>query len=245
LAPRRARGASPATPAPAAARRELASSSRRAYRALVYETPGFVQFFHAITPIDAISGLHIGSRPARRRAGAGIGDLRAIPWNFAWNQCRLLLSSWYGAGAALSGYAARQRREGGPSLRSLYRGWSFFRSVIDNLEQVLAKVELRIADRYAELAADVPGAEAIHGRIHHDFAQACRGVRAATGQSRLLAGDPELRRSIAQRTPYMDTLSYVQVELMRRQRRGRGSPRLDAALELTVMGISAGLRNTG
>jgi phosphoenolpyruvate carboxylase len=245
LAPERARGPKPASPAQAAAMEALAASSRRAYRELVYETQGFVDFFHAMTPIDAISRLRIGSRPARRKPGAGIGDLRAIPWNFAWNQCRLLLSSWYGAGAALAGHDARVRRHGGPTLRSLYRGWPFFRSVIDNLEQVLAKVELRIADRYAALAAHVPEAEAILGRIRHDFTLACRGVRAATGQPRLLAGDPDLRRSIAQRTPYLDTLSYIQVELMRRQRRGRGSPRLEAALELTVSGISAGLRNTG
>jgi phosphoenolpyruvate carboxylase len=245
LAPERGGATKGPTPAQEEAMAGLAESSRRAYRALVYETPGFVDFFHQATPIDAISGLRIGSRPARRKRGADIDDLRAIPWNFAWNQCRLLLSSWYGVGAALAGHAARQRREGGPSLRSLYQGWPFFRTVIDNLEQVLAKVELRVADRYAELARELPGAEAIVERIHHDFALACRGVRAATGQPRLLAGEPTLRRSIAQRTPYLDTLSYIQVELMRRQRRGRGSKRIDAALELTVMGISAGLRNTG
>ena len=223
---------------------ELAQTSRAAYRELVYETPGFVEFFQAATPIEAIATLRIGSRPARRAGRNGIADLRAIPWNFAWNQSRLLLSSWYGAGTGFADYAVSKER-GRPSLPTLYRTWPFFRTVIDNLEQVLAKVELRIAARYKALAHEVPEADALFERIEAEFARARRGVLLATGESRLLAGDPELRRSIAQRNPYLDALSFVQLELLRRRRAGSRHKGVDQALQLTINGIAAGLRNTG
>lgn len=237
------RGA-PAGPEPewVRAMEELAERARSAYRSLVYETSDFLDFFHAVTPLDAIETLRIGSRPARRRGGRRIESLRAIPWNFAWNQSRLLLSGWYGAGAALGDWHVSGRR---PGLATLYRGWPFFRTVIDNLEQVLAKVDLRIAARYLDLAEDVPGARALFDRIAEDFALARRAVLAAKGERRLLERDPELRRSLRQRAPYLDALSYLQVELLRRRRHGRASPRLDAAVQLTINGISAGLRNTG
>ncbi len=243
--PPRYRGVRTPEPAWLEAMGGLSETSRRVYRALVYETPAFVEYFQAATPIESIATLRIGSRPARREPGGRIQDLRAIPWNFAWNQSRLLLSSWYGAGSAFSWHERRRRREGGPSLRRLYRGWPFFRTVIDNLEQVLAKVELRVAARYAELARHVEEADAIFARIQREFDLARRGVRAATGHTRLLAGDPALRRSIQQRNPYLDTLSYLQVELLERRRSGRGGSSLDGAIQLTINGIAAGLRNTG
>jgi phosphoenolpyruvate carboxylase len=224
---------------------ELAAESRNAYRSLVYETPGFVDFFHSATPIDAISRLHIGSRPARRVQSRRIEDLRAIPWSFSWNQSRLLLSSWYGAGTAFAAYGSKPGGRRRPSLREIYQGWPFFRNVIDNLEQVLAKVDLHIAERYAALAEDLPELKAILRRIRREYVLAARGVRAATGTPRLLAGDPELRRSLALRKPYLDSLSYLQLELLRRCREGRATERLDAALQLTVGGVAAGLRNTG
>jgi phosphoenolpyruvate carboxylase len=174
-----------------------------------------------------------------------IEDLRAIPWSFSWNQSRLLLSSWYGAGTAFAAYGSKPGGRRRPSLREIYQGWPFFRNVIDNLEQVLAKVDLHIAERYAALAEDLPELKAILRRIRREYVLAARGVRAATGTPRLLAGDPELRRSLALRKPYLDALSYLQLELLRRCREGRATERLDAALQLTVAGVAAGLRNTG
>jgi phosphoenolpyruvate carboxylase len=225
---------------------ELALASRRAYRALVYETPRFAELFQAVTPIEEIAQLRIGSRPARRAAGSGIAELRAIPWNFAWNQNRILLSSWYGAGSALE----QALESGGRArLQSMYRRWPFFRTVIDNLEQVLAKVDLRIGAGYAELARDVPGAADVMVRIRAEFEATRRSVLAVVGARRLLAADPELGRSIERRSPYVDVLSYLQLELLRRKRSGAVRPsereRVDAAIQLTIGGIAAGLRNTG
>jgi phosphoenolpyruvate carboxylase len=225
---------------------ELADSSRRAYRALVYESPEFPAFFEAVTPVEEIAQLRIGSRPARR-GGGGIGELRAIPWNFAWNQNRVLLSSWYGVGTALG--AALARRGGRARLQSMYRSWPFFRTVIDNLQQVLAKVDLRIGAAYSELAAHMPGAERLVRRIDAELRATRRSVLAVVGARRLLAGEPELGRSIERRGPYVDVLSYLQLELLRRKRRGAVKAsereRVDAAIQLTIGGIAAGLRNTG
>jgi phosphoenolpyruvate carboxylase len=225
----------------------LADVSRRSYHALVYETPGFPAFFRAVTPIEEISGLAIGSRPARRADSGRIEDLRAIPWSFAWNQNRVLLSSWYGAGAGL---AAELASPGGPArLRAMYRGWPFFRSIVDNLQQVLAKVDLHIGVSYGALARGLPGADAILAAIQQEHGRVLAGVRTAVGGRRLLAGEPELRRSIERRNPYVDALSYLQLELLRRKRAGDAGPRergrLDAAIQATIAGVAAGLRNTG
>lgn len=225
----------------------LAEESRRAYRALVYDTPGFVELFHAVTPIEEIAQLRIGSRPSRRVGGGSIDELRAIPWNFAWNQNRILLSSWYGAGTGLEAILARPSGRG--RLQAMYRGWPFFRTVIDNLQQVLAKVDLRIGASYAELAAHLPGASDVVARVAEEFRATQRGVLAVVNARKLLAGDPELGRSIERRSPYVDVLSYLQLELLRRKREGRVPPRegerVDAAIQLTISGIAAGLRNTG
>ncbi|RIL07670.1 MAG: phosphoenolpyruvate carboxylase [Proteobacteria bacterium] len=237
----------PARPAWTAEMGRLADDSRRAYRALVYETPEFVAFFQTVTPIEEIAQLRIGSRPTRRAGGRGIGELRAIPWNFAWNQNRVLLSSWYGVGSALE--AALARRGGRARLAAMYRGWPFFRTVIDNLQQVLAKVDLRIGAAYAELADGQPGARALVARIAREFAATHRAVLAVVGARKLLAGEPELGRSIERRGPYVDVLSYLQLELLRRKRGGAVRPsereRVDAAIQLTIGGVAAGLRNTG
>lgn len=225
----------------------LAEDSRRRYRALVYETSAFPAFFRAVTPIDEISGLAIGSRPARRVEGGGIEALRAIPWSFAWNQNRILLSSWYGTGAAL---AAELAAPGGAArLRSMYRSWPFFRSTIDNLQQVLAKVDLHIGVSYGALARGLPGADEILAAIEVEHGRALAGVLAVVGRRVLLAAEPELRRSIERRNPYVDALSYIQLELLRRKRAGgagqRERQRLDATLHATIAGIAAALRNTG
>ncbi len=225
----------------------LANDARRQYHALVYQTPAFPAFFRAVTPIEEISGLTIGSRPARRTDSGRIEDLRAIPWSFAWNQNRILLSSWYGSGSAL---AAELATPGGlPRLRSMYRNWPFFRSAIDNLQQVLAKVDLHIGVSYGALARGLPGADEMLERIEAEHRLALDGVLAIADEPELLAEEPELRYSIERRSPYIDALSYLQLELLSRKRAGetgrRVRARLDAAIQATIAGIAAGLRNTG
>ncbi len=225
----------------------LANDARRQYHHLVYQTPAFPAFFRAVTPIEEISGLTIGSRPAKRTDSGRIEDLRAIPWSFAWNQNRILLSSWYGSGAAL---AAELATPGGlPRLRSMYRSWPFFRSAIDNLQQVLAKVDLHIGVSYGALARGLPGADEMLARIEAEHQLALDGVLAIAGEPELLAEEPELRHSIERRNPYIDVLSYLQLELLTRKRAGetgrRVRARLDAAIQATIAGVAAGLRNTG
>lgn len=233
---------------------ELARTSTAAYRALVYETEGFVDVFYAMTPIEEIAGLNIGSRPAKRTTTREIGNLRAIPWTFSWNQARILLPSWYGAGSGFAAFCDEfpgGRDEAIARLRTMYRRWPYFRGVIDNLEQVLAKTDLHIGARYAEIAAGTPGASDVFLRIEKEFARTMRAVRDVSGERVLLARDPELREAIDHRTPYLDVLSYLQVELLDRKRSGRGfaggddAERVDRAIQMTINGIAAGLRNTG
>ncbi|HEY5656583.1 MAG TPA: phosphoenolpyruvate carboxylase, partial [Myxococcota bacterium] len=231
-----------------------ADASREAYRALVYETPGFVEFFYAMTPIEQIAGLDIGSRPTSRTDTRRIEALRAIPWTFAWNQCRVLLPSWYGVGTGLEAALAAEgsRERGMTHLRVMYRRWPFFRTVIDNLRQVLAKVELHIAAHYAQLADGVRGGDEIFRRIEREYERTLRVVRQIADERKLLGNDPELAEMLALRVPYLDTLSYLQVELLGRKRTASGASAppgeresLDAATHLTINGIAAGLRNTG
>ena len=234
---------------------ELAQGSRDAYRALVYETEGFVDAFYAMTPIEQISALNLGSRPAKRTATREIDNLRAIPWTFSWNQTRILLPSWYGAGSGVESFCAshpKGRTKALSQLRTMYRRWPYFRTVFDNLEQVLAKADLHIGARYARLAKDVPGAADVFLQIEKEFQRTLRAVRDVTGESRLLARDPALREALDLRTPYLDILSYLQVELLERKLTGRGidprtddADRVERAIHLTINGIAAGLRNTG
>jgi len=207
-----------------------------------------------MTPIAEIASLNIGSRPARRSDTRRIEALRAIPWTFAWNQSRVLLPSWYGAGSGFEAALAveAQRELGLARLRSMYRRWPFFRTVIDNLRQVLTKVEMHIAANCAELARGVRGAGEIFHRIEQEYERTARVVRQIAGERKLLANDPELAEMLALRAPYLDTLSYLQVELLGRKRDARTADlpaaereALDAAIHLTINGIAAGLRNTG
>lgn len=233
----------------------LAGASRDAYRALVYETDGFVDTFYAMTPIEEISALNLGSRPAKRSDTRAIRNLRAIPWTFSWNQARILLPSWFGAGSGFAAYCENHpggRDKALQRLRAMYRRWPYFRTVIDNLEQVLAKTDLHIGARYAEIAKETPGSSEIFLRIEKEFQRTLRAVRDVSGERVLLARDLELRAAIELRTPYLDVLSYLQVELLDRKRTGRGldpasedSERVERAIQLTINGIAAGLRNTG
>ncbi|HEX9731266.1 MAG TPA: phosphoenolpyruvate carboxylase [Thermoanaerobaculia bacterium] len=238
-----------ATPPPArpeedawhAAMDELARASRDAYRALVYDTPGFHDYFRGATPIDVIERLRIGSRPASRRANAGIGSLRAIPWVFAWTQSRHVLPGWYGLGTGLE---AAARRHGGETLSAMAREWPFLRALLDDAENVLAKVDLEIASRYAALAGD--GGAAIFDRVRAEYERTVEQVLAVKGSAGLLDEDPVLQRSIRLRNPYVDPMSLLQVDLLRRWRAAsRADDALLAALFATVGGIAQGLQNTG
>jgi phosphoenolpyruvate carboxylase len=223
---------------------ELSGYARAAYRDLVYETPGFVDYFRAATPIEEIAKLNIGSRPASRTASRRIDDLRAIPWVFSWGQCRLMLPGWYGFGSAVDAFLAA-RPHGLEILAEMNVRWPFFRSVLSNMGMVLAKTDLAIASRYAELVPDAALGERIFSRIAGEHERTLRALLAITGEEALLGDNPTLARSIRNRFPYLDPLNHVQVELLRRFRAGETDERTQRAIHLTINGLSAGLRNSG
>ncbi|MFY0521872.1 phosphoenolpyruvate carboxylase [Archangium gephyra] len=217
---------------------ELAELGRKAYRGLVWEDPNFVPFFQAATPIEEIAALPIGSRPSKRAAG-GLESLRAIPWVFAWTQNRAILPGWFGVGTALEEYGSRP--EGLAQLKRMYRQWPFFRTVIDNVAMVLAKSDMAIASRYAALAPD--STRPLWERIRAEYSRTRRWVKRVTGEARILESNRQLRESISLRNPYVDPMSFLQVELLRRKRAGAAN--IDRPLLLTLAGIAAGMRNTG
>jgi phosphoenolpyruvate carboxylase len=216
----------------------LAETGRREYRALVWEDPLFLELFTAATPVEEIASLPIGSRPSKRKAG-GLETLRAIPWVFAWTQNRAILPGWYGVGSALEAYA---KEEGGAAmLKRMYREWPFFRTVIDNVTMVLAKSDMAIAGRYAKLAP--ASTKALWRRIQQEHRRTRKQVKRLTGELKLLDNNPSLQRSISLRNPYVDPMSFLQVELLKRKRQGQAE--CDRPLLLTLNGIAAGMRNTG
>lgn len=222
---------------------QLAASARHAYRAIVFEHPRFVEYFRTATPEPELRTIHIGSRPARRpAAGGGVESLRAIPWQFAWTQTRLLLASWLGIEDALGGALARGE---GAALREMYEQWAFFRAVIDLMEMVLAKADGRIAALY-DRGLVAPDLQELGGDLRARLDRAIDGILAVTGHRTLAESNPVLRRSIDVRNPYVDPINLVQVELLRRLRAADGDdPRLHRAFVVTVNGIAAGMRNTG
>ena len=220
----------------AAAADQLSATALRTYRALVYDTPGFKDFFRAATPIAEIAGLKIGSRPASRKKSDAIQDLRAIPWVFSWSQARIMLPGWYGVGEALDAFHDKGL------LKEMAADWPFFATALSNMEQVLAKSDLAIAGRYAALAPDADG---IWRRIQDGWHRARDGLLAATGQSRLLEREPALDRSIRLRLPYLEPLNLLQVELLKRHRAGEADERVREGIELTINAIATGLRNSG
>ncbi len=222
----------------------LSAHAYRAYRDLVYDTPEFVAYFRAATPIAEIASLNIGSRPASRTASTRIEDLRAIPWVFSWGQCRLMLPGWYGFGAAVNAFVA-SRPHGHELLAEMHVRWPFFRSVLSNMAMVLAKTDLAIASRYAELVPDAGTREHIFARIETEHERTIRHVLAITGHETLLEDNPTLARSIRNRFPYLDPLNHLQVELLRRYRAGQTDERTKRAIHLTINGLAAGLRNSG
>jgi phosphoenolpyruvate carboxylase len=218
---------------------EISASAFRAYRGLVYGTEGFRTFFRQMTPISEIADLKIGSRPASRTKSDRIEDLRAIPWVFSWAQARVMLPGWYGAGEGLSAFADL------PLLQDMYREWPFFRTTLDNLEMVLAKSDMRIAARYAELVEDPLQRELIFGRIRDEWQKAHDRLLAISGQGRLLENNPTLDTSIRLRLPYIEPLNLLQIELLKRHRSGEDDRRIREGIQLSINAIATALRNSG
>lgn len=230
----------------------ISEASMAAYRKLVYETPGFTDYFFAATPIREIAELNIGSRPASRKATREIADLRAIPWGFSWGQCRVALPGWYGFGSAIEAYLGSDAKERGKRLALLQRmheEWPFLRTLLSNLDMVLAKTDLAIAARYVELVEDSELGRRIFAAIQSEWQLTSDALALITGEKRRLASNPSLARSIEHRFPYIDPLNHLQVELMRRYRAHReGDPvneRVQNGIHISINGIAAGLRNTG
>jgi phosphoenolpyruvate carboxylase len=230
----------------------LSERAYKAYRNLVYETPGFTDYFFAATPIAEIAELNLGSRPASRKSTKRIEDLRAIPWGFSWGQCRLLLPGWYGFASAINGWLdeGAGREDKVAQLRAMVREWPFFATLLSNMDMVLAKTDLAIASRYAELVPDPDLRERIFKRIAHEHGQALRCLETITGATERLAGNPLLARSIQNRFAYLDPLNHLQVELIQRHRAHAGDAsevdeRVHRGIHLSINGVAAGLRNTG
>jgi phosphoenolpyruvate carboxylase len=233
----------------------ISDASFAAYRKLVYETPGFTDYFFSATPIREIAELNIGSRPASRKATRAIEDLRAIPWGFSWGQCRVALPGWCGFGSAIEqflGKEAKVRKERLLLLQRMHKQWPFFRTLLSNLDMVLAKSDLAIAARYVELVEDKKLGKRIFGLIEAEWQRTNEALTLITGEKKRLASNPSLARSIAHRFPYLDPLNHLQVELMRRYRQhaasgvdDAGSERVKRGIHISINGIAAGLRNTG
>ena len=232
----------------------LSERAYQAYRNLVYETPGFTDYFFEATPIAEIAELNIGSRPASRKSTRRIEDLRAIPWGFSWGQCRLLLPGWYGFGSALSGWLndadARTKTQKMTLLRTMYKEWPFFATLLSNMDMVLSKTDLAVASRYAALVTDRKLRNSIFKRIVQEHELTSSLLSSITGAKERLANNPLLARSIKNRFAYLDPLNHLQVELIKRHRSitaaGKTTEeRVKRGIHLSINGIAAGLRNTG
>jgi phosphoenolpyruvate carboxylase len=237
-----------ATPAFLDAAAQLSTASMGAYRELVYETPGFTDYFFSATPIREIAELNIGSRPASRKASQKIEDLRAIPWGFSWGQCRLTLPGWYGFGAAFEAFLNAPGKDPKAQLallRKMYRQWPFFSTLLSNMDMVLAKSDLALASRYSELVTDARLHKKVFGAIEAEWHRTADALTRITGDKQRLAHNTALARSIRHRFPYIDPLHHLQVELVRRWRNGEGDDRVQLGIHITINGIAAGLRNTG
>ena len=218
---------------------EISTAAFNQYRGLVYDTPGFRTFFRQMTPIAEIATLKIGSRPASRTKSDAIEDLRAIPWVFSWAQARVMLPGWYGVGAAFDGFADKGL------LKAMADGWPFLQSVLANMEMVLAKSDMAIAARYAELVEDREMGDAIFGRIRESWQRSHDQLLSVTGQARLLEKNPALDASVRLRTPYIEPLNLLQIELLKRHRSGEDDPRIAEGIQLSINAIATALRNSG
>jgi len=234
----------------------LSDASFKAYRGLVYDTPGFAEYFFATTPIREIAELNIGSRPASRKATRAIEDLRAIPWGFSWGQARVALPGWCGFGSAIESFLGQdklQRQERLALLKRMVKQWPFFCTLLSNLDMVLAKTDMDIAARYVDLVENKRLGKKIFAAVQAEFERTQQALSLITGESKRLATNPALARSIEHRFPYIDPLNHLQVELMRRYRavapdKRAEDPtmeRVQRGIHLSINGIAAGLRNTG
>jgi phosphoenolpyruvate carboxylase len=223
---------------------QLSLLAFNAYRGLVYETPGFTTYFRQSTVVSEIATLNIGSRPASRKASERIEDLRAIPWVFSWAQCRLMLPGWYGFGSAVDSYLGANPN-GLTTLRRMVHAWPFFKSLLSNMDMVLAKTDLAIASRYAELVSDESLRTSIFNRIKAEWELTRKHLLAILEQDEFLAENPMLKRSLQLRSPYMDPLNHLQVELLKRHRAGETDERVARGIHLSINGIASGLRNSG
>jgi phosphoenolpyruvate carboxylase len=224
---------------------ELSQEAFGAYRSLVYETAGLVDFFYAATPITEIAELHAGSRPVARTASRRIEDLRAIPWVFSWSLARVMLPGWFGFGTAVDLFLARRGAGGMKLLREMYSRWPFFRTLLSNMDMVLAKSDIHIASLYAELVPDKELGKQIFGRIRSEMESSIGNLLTITEQGELLDSNPWLARSFRNRVPYIDPLNHLQVEALKRYRAGETDDRIKRAVLMTINGIAAGLRNSG
>jgi phosphoenolpyruvate carboxylase len=232
---------------------ELSQLSMAAYRALVYETPRFAEYFFSATPIREIAELNIGSRPASRKATQKIEDLRAIPWGFSWGQCRLTLPGWYGFGTAVDVFLQQNGPQGVAAqtalLKKMVKQWPFFSTLLSNMDMVLAKSDLALASRYSELVEDKRLRKQVFTAIEAEWHRTARALSLITGEEQRLVNNAALQRSITHRFPYIDPLHHVQVELIRRYRAGAQDPERDGkvrrGIHISINGIAAGLRNTG
>jgi phosphoenolpyruvate carboxylase len=222
----------------------MSAVARQTYRRLVYETPGFIEFWQAATPLDEIKRMHIGSRPAARAPSSEVTKIRAIPWVFSWMQSRFNLPGWFGLGSALDSSPDRDL------LRDMYRDWAFFQSMLDNTEMSLIKADMEIASLYVDLVPDKALAKRIFDLILAEYERTRHAVLTISGHANLLDAEPVTQTSVHLRNPYVDPLNYLQVEMLRRIRaltdpEGDEAQSIREVIGLTVNGIAAGLRNTG
>jgi phosphoenolpyruvate carboxylase len=232
-----------------AAMTEMSKLAYQAYEALVHKDAEFIEFWKIATPIEEIGGLKLGSRPTFRRATKSVEDLRAIPWVFSWMQSRFVFPGWYGLGSALEQFGAKSAANA-ELLKTMYREWMFFKATIDNAQLTLLKADMQIAVQYALLVPDDAIRERIFNHIAEEFGRTEHAILAITGQKALLEHEPVLARSVQLRNPYIDPLNYIQVEMIRRLRAledktGPEAEALRAVIELTINGVSGGLKNTG
>ena len=225
---------------------ELSEASMKAYRALVYDMPEFNEFFFAATPIAEIAELKIGSRPASRRATHRIEDLRAIPWGFSWGQARAALPGWYGFGTAVREFAKDAPKENIALLRRMREEWPFFRVLLSNMDMVLAKADMRLARKYAdELVHDEGLAHRVVGALLVEWNATVEALNTITGTTERLGDNPALARAIIRRVPYIAPLNHLQIELIKRWRRGEHAEKTRRGILISINGVAAGLRNTG
>jgi phosphoenolpyruvate carboxylase len=231
------------------AAQRMSEESRRAYRAVVYETEGFADYFFAATPISEIAELNIGSRPASRPGQGGkpkrIESLRAIPWGFSWGQSRINLPGWFGLGSAIEAVLSESPKANRALLLDMVARWPFFAAVVSNVDMVLAKADLSVARHYASLVPDRALAARIFSLIEQEWARTVKAIDLLTGSKSRLATNPMLAESIRHRFPYLDPLNHLQVELIRRWREGQHDERIQRGIHISINGVAAGLRNTG